>query len=137
MNFNSVGADTPGFDSATYLRMLVAIAKADKDNGPPEYAFVRRQARRIGLDYELYLNSTDKNYIVEKQKVTRLTALSVIRDAILLASLDHNFTLAEKQRIYGYAEKLDVTRREVDALEVILKEFRQLNDRWRQLVQAS
>ncbi|MDA8139625.1 MAG: hypothetical protein M0036_13325 [Desulfobacteraceae bacterium] len=130
-------ADSHGFDSNIYLRMLVAIAKSDKENGPPEYAFVRRQARRLGLDYEQYLNSTDKSFILEKQKVSRLTALSVIRDAILLASLDHNFTLAEKQKVYSFAEKLDITRRDVDAVEVIVRDFQRVNDSWRQLVQTN
>ena len=29
------------FDPETYIRMLIAIAKADKDNGPKEFGYVR------------------------------------------------------------------------------------------------
>lgn len=136
MTFSTGGSDTQDFDSATYLRMLVAIAKADKDNGPPEFAFVRRRALRFGLDYEHFLNTTDKDFMVQKQKVSRVTALSILRDAIALASMDRNFSLPEKQRIYDYAEKMDVTRSDVDALELIVKEYHALNDRWRRLVKS-
>jgi len=137
MDLNFVNEDTPDFDSSIYIQMLVAIAKADKDNGPQEYDFVRQQARRLGLDYEHYLKTTDKNFLMEKQKVSRLTALVVLKDAILLASLDRNFSLPEKQRIYRYAEKLDISLKDLEILEGLVKEFRKLNDRWRQLVQPT
>lgn len=136
MTLSTEGANTRNFDAATYLRMLVAIAKADKDNGPPEYAFVRRRALRWGLDYDHYLNTTDKNFTVERQDISRITALTILRDAIALASLDHNFSLPERQRIYDYAEKMDITRSDVDALETIVTEYRQLNDSWRKLVKS-
>ncbi len=135
MDINFVDADTPDFDSPTYIRMLVAIAKADKDNGPQEYAFVRQQAKRLGLDYEHYLNSTDKNYFIEKKSVSRLTALVILKDAIALASLDRNFSLPERQRIYNYGEKLDVSRKDIDKLEELVIKLRQLNSHWRQLVE--
>lgn len=135
MDINFVDADTPDFDSPTYIKMLVAIAKADKDNGPKEYAFVRQQAERLGLDYESYLNDTEKDYFIGKKNVSRLTALVVLKDAIALASLDRNFSLPERQRIYGFAEKLDISRNDVDQLEELVTALRNLNDRWQQLVQ--
>lgn len=135
MDINFVDADTPDFDSPTYIRMLVAIAKADKDNGPKEYAFVRQQAERLGLDYEYYLNDTEKDYFIGKKSVSRLTALVVLKDAIALASLDRNFSLPERQRVYGFAEKLDIPRNDVDQLEELVSALRSLNDRWRHLVQ--
>jgi len=135
-NFDDV-RNSADFDSATYLKMLVAIAKADKDNGPHEYAYVKRQAERLGLDHDHYLQTTDKDYLIEKQNVSRLTALTILKDAIILASLDRNFSLPERQRIYSYAEKLDISRSDVDTLERLVDEFRRLEERWQQLVQLS
>lgn len=122
------------FDPETYLRILISIAKADKDNGPREYEFVRRKALKLGLDYENYMRTTDKTFTIGRRKLSRLTALVVLRDAIMLASMDRNFSLPEKQRIYTYAERLGIPRKDVDALEDWLADYRRLSARWELLV---
>ncbi len=134
MDLNFVDADTQDFDPRTYVRILVAIAKADKDNGPPEFEYVRRQADRLGLDSEHFFRNTDKSFLIERQKVSRLTALVILKDAIVLASLDDNLSLPERMKIYTYAEKLDISRNDVDLLEKLISQYRQLNHRWQQLV---
>ncbi|MGD8834125.1 MAG: hypothetical protein PVJ84_16195 [Desulfobacteraceae bacterium] len=134
MDLNFVNADTRDFDPRTYLKILVTIAKADKDNGPPEFNYVRRQADHLGLDSEQFFQDTDKNFSIERQKVTRLTALVVLKDAIALASMDGNFSLPEREKVYTYAEKLDIARTDVDSLEKLIGEYRQLDLRWQQLV---
>jgi hypothetical protein len=136
MDLNFVNADTRDFDPRTYLRILVAIAKADKDNGPPELEYVRRQAERLGLDSGDFFKSTDKSFLIEPQNVSRLTALVILKDAIALASLDNNLSLPERVKIYTYAERLDISKNDVDRLEQLLDEYRQLDERWRQLVNA-
>ena len=50
--------------------------------------------------------------------------------------MDGNFSLSERMKIYAYAEKLDISRNDVDRLEQLLDEYRRLDDRWRQLVDA-
>lgn len=134
MNLNFVDENTRDFDPRTYLKILVAIAKSDKENGPPEFNYVRQQAERLGMDSEHFFNTTDKNYLIERQKVTRLTALVILKDAIALASLDRNFSLPERGKVYTYAEKLDIARTDVDLLEKLIEDYRQLDDQWRQLV---
>jgi tellurite resistance protein len=136
MEFNFVKAGTPDFDSQTYVCILLAIAKADKENGPPEYAFIRRQAQRLGVDYDHFYKNTDKNFLIKKQKVSRLTALVILKDAIALASLDGNFTLPEKQRVYGFAEKLDISRNDVDELINLVSEYHRHIDKWRKFLRS-
>jgi uncharacterized tellurite resistance protein B-like protein len=136
MDLNFVDADTRDFDPSTYLRILIAIAKADKDNGPPEFDYVRRQAERLGLDSRQFFKNTDKTFLIQSQAVSRLTALVILKDAIALASMDGNFSLSERMKIYAYAEKLDISRNDVDRLEQLLDEYRRLDGRWRQLVDA-
>lgn len=135
MDLNFVDADTNDFDPRTYLSILVAIAKADKDNGPPEFNYVRRQAERLGLDSEQFFKNTDKTFLIGHQTVSRLTALVVLKDAIVLASLDGNLSLPERMKIYTYAERLDISRNDVDRLEHLLDAYRQLDDNWRKLVE--
>ena len=105
------------FDRETYVKMLITIARADKQNGPPEYRYIRRQAIGLGVNYEKVLKETDRLFEIGSQQVSRLTALRVLKDAIMIASMDGNFTLPEKQKVYTYAEKLDIPRTDVDRLE--------------------
>jgi hypothetical protein len=134
MDLNFVNADTQDFDPRTYVRILVAIAKADKDNGPPEFEYVRRQAERLGLDSEHFFRNTDKSFLLERQKVSRLTAFVILKDAIVLASMDDNLSLPERMKIYTYAEKLDISRNDVDKLEKLMGQYRLLDRQWQQLV---
>lgn len=134
MDFSFVDEGNRDFDPRTYLRILIAIAKSDKDNGLPEFEFVRRQADRLGLDYDYFFAHTDKSFLISKQTISRLTALVVIKDAIMLASMDENFSLPEKQRVYGYAEKLDIARKDVDRIEKLIQDYRQLRRHWSELV---
>ena len=135
MDFNFVDGGNRDFDPRTYLSIMIAIAKSDKDNGPPEFEFVRRQADRLGLDYDYFFEHTDKAFLIDKQTISRLTALVVIKDAIMLASMDENFSLPEKQRVYEYAEKLDIARKDVDRIEKLIQDYRQLQWRWSDLVE--
>ena len=135
MDLRFSNASATDFDAEMYLRILVAIAKADPDNGQPEFDFVRRQARHLNLDYTHFMATTDKTFFIEKQKVSRRTALTILKDAILLASLDGNFSLPEKQRVYSYAEKLDISRKDVDVLENLIDGYRKLNRQWQKLIE--
>jgi hypothetical protein len=122
------------FDRETYVKILVTIARADKDNGPPEYRYIRKQAIKLGVNYEQILGDTDKNFQIGTHKISRLTAMRVLKDAIMIASMDDNFTLAEKQKVYTYAEKLDSPRSDVDALELLVEQIKDLDQRWKKLV---
>ena len=134
MALNFVEASTKEFDPRTYIQLLVAIAKADKDNGPPEFNYVRRQADHLGLDSDYYFKNTEKDFFIKKQKVSRLTALVILKDAIVLASMDGNFSLPERERIYSYAERLDIPRSDVDQLEQLIIDYRKLDETWNRLV---
>lgn len=136
MDFSFVDAVDGDFEPEKYLRILIAIAKSDPENGAQEYNYVRKAAARLGLDYQYFLDTTDKSFSIERQVANRVTALSIIRDAVVLASMDRNFSLPEKQRVYTYAEKLDISRSDVDELESIIQAYRKLHHRWLVLVEA-
>lgn len=125
---------TAVFDRETYVKMLIAIARSDKKNGLPEYRYIRKQAIQLGVDYEQALRNTDKQFEIGTHIVSRLTALRVLKDAIMIASMDGNFTLAEKQKLYTYAEKLDIPRADVDELETLVGQLNALDQRWKELV---
>jgi hypothetical protein len=134
MDIDYVDANTYDFDSRLYIKILVAIAKSDPDNGGPEYNYVRRQAIKLGLNLDEYWDATAKSFLTGKLKVSRLTALVIIKDSIVLATLDGNFSLGEKERVYSYAESFDVPRTDVDKIASLLGEFEGLKTKWEALV---
>lgn len=125
---------TTVFDPETYVKMLITIARADKENGLPEYRFIRKQAIHLGVNYEAVLADTDKDFELGAQKVSRLTALRVLKDAFMIGSMDGDFTLPEKQKFYTFAEKLDIPRVDVDRLEILVEQIRDLDRCWKELV---
>jgi len=134
MRFDFSESNCADFDSEQYLRILVAIAKSDPFNGSPEIDYVRSQAERLGLDFFQFWNSTEKDLFIERVKVSHTTAMLILKDCIWIATLDGNFTLNEKELVYRYAERLDVPRSEVDALEEWLDEYRRLSKKWNALI---
>ena len=134
MEITFVDKDSTDFNSETYIKVLIAIAKADKDNGPPEFEYIRKQAQRLKVDYEQFLTSTEKAFEINKQPVSRITALLILKDAIMIASMDRNFSLPEREKVYTLAGKLDISRNDVEHLEDCLKEYRTLCEKWDGLV---
>ena len=134
MDINYVDANTFDFDSRLYLKILVAIAKSDPENGEPEFNYIRRQALRLGLDIDEYWDSTGKGFLTGRIKVSRLTALVIIKDSLVLATMDGSFSLGEKERIYSYAESFDIPRTDVDKVESLLKESEILRKKWEEFV---
>ena len=89
------------------------------------------------------LDEIEQIEIVEQEKgiearlwmtAPRATALAVLRDAIMLASMDHNFSLPERERIYTFAARMGISRRDLEHLEAWLGEYRDLRTRWNGLV---
>ena len=137
MEIAFVDKDSTDFDSETYIKVLIAIAKADKDNGPQEFEYIRKKAQRLEVDYEQFLVSTEKAFEINKQRVARITALLILKDAIMIASMDRNFSLPEREKVYTFAGKLDISRNDVDYLEECLKEHRTLCEKWDRLVSGN
>ena len=134
MDISYVDANTFDFDSRIYLKILVAIAKSDPENGEPEFNYIRRQAIGLGLDIDEYWGSTGKGFLTGRLKISRLTALVIIKDSLVLATMDGSFSLGEKERIYSYAESFDIPRTDVDKVESLLKESEILRKKWEEFV---
>ena len=68
------------------------------------------------------------------QKIYLDHLLNITKDAIMIASMDSNFSLPEREKVYTFAGKLDISRNDVDFLEGCLKEYRALYEKWKGLV---
>jgi hypothetical protein len=134
MDIHLIDTHSLDFDPEQYIKVLITIAKADRFNGPPEFDYVRCQAERIGVDFDRYWQTVDRDYPIKTIKVSRLTALLILKDCVYLASMDQNFSLPEKERVYSYAQLLDIPRTDVDLLEQWLERIRDLQKKWEKLV---
>ncbi len=134
MEINYVDLNNEDFDPELYIKILVAVAKADKNNGPREFEYIANQANRLGIDFTRVWDTTDKTFLISGKEVSRLTAAVIIKDCILLASLDKNFSLAERDKVYAYAAKLDITRSDVDYIVVWLGVYDVLDIIWIRLI---
>ena len=129
-----IETDSPDFDPQRYIKILIAVVKADRFNGSSETAYVKNLANRLNLDFVTLWNETDRDMPLDQVKVSRVTALSILKECIKLASLDGNFTLSEKELVYSYAAKLDIPLSEVKLLEKWLEEFNKLAEKWDELI---
>lgn len=131
MEISFVAAPADDFDPEIYLRLLVAVCKSDPDNGPPEYRYVAGMARRLGRDIVPLWNETSKTYLIDgRPRVSRMTALLIIKDCIMLATLDGHFSLGEKERVYAWAERFDLPRADVARIEAWVEAYRRLRADW-------
>jgi hypothetical protein len=130
MSINFMEVNQEGFDSELYIKILIAINKADKNNGTPEIDFVKSKAKALGINYDRLWRTTDKSFSIQKAKVSRLTAFVILKDCIMLASLDKNYTLDEKEKVFAYAEKLDIPRSDVVEIAKWLDDYQELMTRW-------
>jgi len=134
MDLDFVPVNASEFNAETYLRVLISIVKADRFNGPPEINYVRARASILGRDFDELWRTTEKDLSIRDAKVPRPVALIILKDCIALATLDRSYTIFERSLVYRYAEKLDVSRSDVDKLEEWVKEYQILNEKWDQLV---
>lgn len=134
MEINYLDLSNDDFDPELYVKILVAVAKADKNNGPREFDYVANQANRLGIDFARVWDTTDKTFLISGKDVSRLTAMVIIKDCILLASLDGNFSLSERDKVYAYATKLDITRSDVDYIVEWLDDYDTLEKKWNRLI---
>ncbi len=134
MDLDFVPINASEFNAETYLRVLISIVKADRFNGVPEIDYVRARANMLGVDFEQLWKTTEKGFSIQDARVARPVALVILKDCIALASLDRSYTLFERSLVYGYAEKLDVSRSDVDKLEKWVEEYQILNEKWDKLV---
>lgn len=121
-------------DAESYLRILISVAKSDPKNGPQELAFIKHRADQLGLDGQSLWADTDPHFTIEPKQISRHTALMAIKDCIHLASIDHDYALFEKAKIYELAETMGVPRRDLERIRQWVKQLLRLHAEWDQIV---
>ena len=131
---NVVDMKNEDFNPELYIKILVAVTKADRNNGPKEVNYVKNQANRMGIDFAKIWGTTDKTFSFRGTKISRATAIVIIKDCILLASMDKNFSIGEREKVYTFAAKLDISRSDVDYIVEWLDDYNVLEKKWDRLI---
>ena len=76
MNLNPDRIDL--LDAETYLRVLTAVAKADRSTGAQEEEYIGTRASRLGIELQPLWRGTEKEFTADLPRVSRQTALEQI-----------------------------------------------------------
>jgi len=104
------------FDPKIYLRALASVAHADGVLDV-ERQFIEQQAASLGIDQEEINLSQPVDLDSLTSTASDLTRRLIVRDCIVLASLDDDYTGNERRHIRHLAARLGVSEDVVGKLE--------------------
>jgi uncharacterized membrane protein YebE (DUF533 family) len=113
------------FDPATYVQALVALAHID-GLFDIERDYVDAKAQLLGVTPDWSAVSADLQPI--GAEVSELTRRVVIRDCIVLASVDGEYSDAERAVVHRIAQWLEVDEAACDRIEDWLRRYWELLD---------
>lgn len=120
-----------GFEAEVYLKALIAVAQADGVSSS-ERDFIQNQATLLGVDevnFEMMISLDDLS-----NQINAVTRRIIVRDCIVLATVDGDYTENERRRIAGIAEALGVTPERTAQLENWLQQYSDLLEEGQRLL---
>ena len=109
-----------GFDAEVYVRALVAVAQTDGVRDE-ERAFITDHAAALGVTPPDFEQNVD---VATLGKGTpEVTRRMIVRDCIVLASMDGDYTATERERIRDIARQLGVDSDVVAKLEAWITKY--------------
>jgi SAM-dependent methyltransferase len=111
-----------GFDAELYLRVLITIAKADQIIHRSERDFIEAQAQILKVDDRAMWDESP----VDLEKLRHINASprtreAIVRDCLLLATLDGEYQEQERALIGRIAEAFSLTPQELAELEALAR----------------
>ena len=106
----------------SYLKTIIAVAYADGHVDEKERQFIDIQAQVLSLNSADYWKNPEHDLaFLSGVEMSRPTCMTIIRDCIVLGSLDGDFTDLERAKVYDVASLLGKSKSDVDAVETWLK----------------
>ena len=113
------------FEPAVYIQALVTLAHVD-GLLPIERSYVEAQARLLGVPVDW--DAADGQLPPIGEQVSELTRRIIVRDCIVLASVDGEFSDDERQLVHRIAAWLRVDEAACDRIEDWLRRYWELMD---------
>ncbi len=121
-----------GFHAHEYLAALVAVAQTD-GLSEPVLGFLENQASFLGLSLDSFLESSEFEFseLIDQPLPTRM---AVIRDCVLLASVDGNYSKNESAHVRALAAQVNIDADSVSQLEAWIRDYAEVVDRGAKLM---
>lgn len=125
------------FDADTYMKTIVSIAYADGVLHEKEKEYILTQAEVNLIDPSSYLENPPKDLsFLDDKNIPKFTAMSIIRDCIVLSCIEGEFDDSERNQIDEIAKKLGVSPVKVAELEDWLKDYWEVVERGKALFEG-
>ena len=122
------------FEVRAYLSALVRIAETDQRAHPAARDFIDEQARLVGVDPSEARQLADYCRGRELAPLQRRTRLALVRDCIVVANLDGDYTPRERAKLEEIAGRLALTPHDINVAEeearICMPPFRDNSPPW-------
>ena len=115
------------FDPTTYLRLLVAQGHLD-GLVPEEQAYIRARAALLGVEVEPLLAQPLTELPAVDEQISETTRRVILRDCIVLACIDGDYSELERAHVHRVAKWLKVDIEAADRIEDWLRRYWELMD---------
>jgi len=115
------------FDAETYLRCLILVVKVHGIE-PVEREFVEAKARILGVDHEHLWDDTIDDLPPLPDAMTEMTRRVVLRDCILIACIDGEYTDTEREWVHRICGWLQLDLQTADLFEDWFRRYFDLMD---------
>lgn len=115
------------FDPTTYLRLLVAQGHLD-GLVQEEQDYIRARAALLGVEVEPLLSQPLIELPPVDEQVSETTRRVILRDCIVLACIDGNYTEIERAHVHRVAKWLGVDIGAAERIEDWLRRYWELMD---------
>jgi len=113
------------FDPAAYIQALVVLAHTD-GLLPIEKTYVNAKAELLGVNVDWSVGDGEWSPI--PTSVSEMTRRVIVRDCVMLASVDGNFSDGERETVHRIAAWLEVDESACDGIEDWLRRYWELMD---------
>jgi len=104
------------FDAETYLRVLILVVKVHGIE-PVERSFVESRARILGAEHEHLWDETIEELPPLPEGMSDMTRRVVLRDCVLIACLDGEYSDTERAWIHRICDWLGLSHTTADLFE--------------------
>lgn len=115
------------FHAETYLRVLIAVVKVHGIE-PVEREFVESRARILGVDHEHLWDETLTDLPALPDGMSDMTRRVVLRDCILIACIDGDYTDTERAWVHRIRDWLALGAETADLFEDWFRRYFDLMD---------
>ena len=105
-------------ESIIYLKALITVAMADNLIHETEKEYITLQAKMLSLDINEFWDAPEKDLsFLKPSKMSNVHRMVLLRDCIILSSVDGEYSMVERASILEIASMLHLEESDVENIE--------------------